>query len=217
MIAEKSCARCKTVKSIDNFSKRGGKQNHLYKPYCNRCYADIALERAKLPENKQSIKTRRKKYYKNNKDKEIKNNKNWVENNKERRKEINNEWYKNNKDKENVKTRRKQCAKNYRKNNKDKIADRARKRRALKNNCEANFSQNDWIKMLEHYNFCCFYCCKSESECGKLTQDHKIPISKMGPHTENNIVPACVSCNSAKKDKSFEDFCANRQKYDNKK
>ena len=33
------------------------------------------------------------------------------------------------------------------------------------------------------------------------TRDHVIPISKGGNNTKENIVPACGSCNSKKKDK----------------
>lgn len=40
----------------------------------------------------------------------------------------------------------------------------------------------------------CHYC----HEFKPLTMDHVIPVSKGGPHTASNIVPACQPCNSRK-------------------
>ena len=44
----------------------------------------------------------------------------------------------------------------------------------------------------------CAYCGQKSKN---LTIDHVIPLSKGGGHVPENIVPACVTCNSAKKDK----------------
>ena len=56
----------------------------------------------------------------------------------------------------------------------------------------------DWKKLLNQYNFCCFYC----KDKGEMTMDHIIPISRGGNHSIGNIIPACKSCNS-KKNKRF--------------
>ena len=68
---------------------------------------------------------------------------------------------------------------------------RARKMQAPMN----DFTAAQWQAMKEHYKHCCVYCGKKQQ---RLTQDHIVPLIKGGPHTYNNIVPACRSCNSKK-------------------
>lgn len=60
-----------------------------------------------------------------------------------------------------------------------------------------DFTPDQWQQTLEDYGYHCAYCGGSDDN---LTQDHVIPISKGGNHTASNIVPACKSCNSKKKD-----------------
>ena len=77
----------------------------------------------------------------------------------------------------------------------------ARKIKALPN----NFTILDWQALLKEHHHTCVYCgLQSES----LTQDHVVPLSKGGPHTKGNIVPACTPCNSSKHARSVEDFLA---------
>jgi 5-methylcytosine-specific restriction endonuclease McrA len=54
-----------------------------------------------------------------------------------------------------------------------------------------------WREIKTHYGHCCVYCGR---KMHKLTQDHITPLSQGGSHTASNIVPACQSCNSRKKD-----------------
>jgi 5-methylcytosine-specific restriction endonuclease McrA len=56
----------------------------------------------------------------------------------------------------------------------------------------------DWPTIVETFNRCCAYCLKHESSCGKLQQDHVIPIVRGGAHEATNIVPACAKCNRRK-------------------
>ena len=63
-------------------------------------------------------------------------------------------------------------------------------------------TSNQWKQILEMFNFRCAYC-GSDIKM-RPTQDHVIPISKGGTHTIDNIVPACQSCNSSKKDQIWE-------------
>jgi hypothetical protein len=59
-----------------------------------------------------------------------------------------------------------------------------------------DFTAAEWeaLKRL-HANTCAY--CGSE---GALTRDHVKPLAKGGSNTLANIVPACLSCNSAKRD-----------------
>lgn len=79
------------------------------------------------------------------------------------------------------------------------------KRRLIKD----EYDHNEWIKLLEQYNYLCFYCgVKMTYEVGpnQITRDHLQPLSKGGRDSLENIVPACRSCNSSKCDMNFWDF-----------
>lgn len=58
-----------------------------------------------------------------------------------------------------------------------------------------DFTSDQWSEMKAAYDYRCAYC---ERQMARLTQDHIIPLSKGGPHTASNIVPACRRCNSKK-------------------
>lgn len=62
----------------------------------------------------------------------------------------------------------------------------------------SNFTLPQWLEVLGEFGHCCAYCLRGDC---KLTMDHVIPISKGGEHVRENIVPACKSCNSRKKDR----------------
>jgi len=64
-----------------------------------------------------------------------------------------------------------------------------------------DFTAEQWAEMQEYFGFRCAYC----GQEADLTMDHVVPISKEGPHTQSNIVPACQSCNSSKKDNRLLD------------
>lgn len=67
----------------------------------------------------------------------------------------------------------------------------------------ATFTSEDWVVALEHFGHRCAYCGTDDP----LAQEHFIPLSKGGGYTPDNIVPACKSCNSSKKNKMPEVWC----------
>lgn len=69
-----------------------------------------------------------------------------------------------------------------------------RRRARLMGTPANDFTLADWQAILEHYDQRCAYCGIDST----LSQDHIIPLSRGGPHTISNIVPACGSCNSRK-------------------
>lgn len=75
------------------------------------------------------------------------------------------------------------------------------RRRALKAHAPINdFTAQQWRDMQTAYDHRCVYCGKRAK--GHLTQDHLTPLSKGGNHTLSNILPACNSCNSRKRDRA---------------
>ncbi len=61
----------------------------------------------------------------------------------------------------------------------------------------ATLTAEEWEEIKNQFGYKCVYC----GGMAKLTQDHLIPVSKGGGLTKDNIVPACLSCNSKKRDK----------------
>jgi len=60
---------------------------------------------------------------------------------------------------------------------------------------EKTLTAEQWQATLEVFGHRCAYCLRGDLP---MTQDHVIPISKGGAHSEANVVPACKSCNSRK-------------------
>jgi len=59
----------------------------------------------------------------------------------------------------------------------------------------SDFTDEDWQIALDYYDYKCAYCGTQDKP---LAREHIIPLSRGGPHTISNIVPACQSCNSRK-------------------
>lgn len=55
------------------------------------------------------------------------------------------------------------------------------------------------------FHYACAYC---ENADVPLTIDHVVPVTKGGAHSKDNLVPACLSCNSRKRTLSVEEFLA---------
>lgn len=62
------------------------------------------------------------------------------------------------------------------------------------------YNLQDWKDAMVHFRGSCAYCGAKQSRKIRLTRDHVVPVSKSGPTTRQNIVPACRKCNSSKQD-----------------
>lgn len=58
---------------------------------------------------------------------------------------------------------------------------------------------SDIRRLLNRQHYRCFYC--SDQFGSRYHLDHVVPLSRGGQHSIGNIVGACVSCNSSKKDR----------------
>lgn len=63
-------------------------------------------------------------------------------------------------------------------------------------------SSRDWLRLVRRYDGRCFYC-KAD---GRMSMDHVIPISRGGRHSIGNLVPACVTCNSSKRNRTITEW-----------
>lgn len=169
-------------------------------------------------DNKERILKRQKQYSENNKAKISKYRKEYREKNIEKLLKQNKLYYLNNiekfreyekKNKDRIEIRRKQ----YRKNNKEKFKFYSKKRDAIKRKLPHNLTVEQWGKCKQYFNNRCAYCGRTLP----LHQEHFIPLSKGGEYTINNIIPACKSCNSSKRDKNFFEWYKTHKYYSNKR
>jgi 5-methylcytosine-specific restriction endonuclease McrA len=79
------------------------------------------------------------------------------------------------------------------------------KRRAKLKLAICDFTHAQWLAIQEAFGWACAYC---GIDSVPMTMDHVIPIANGGHDTASNIVPACLSCNSRKNNRSAEEFRA---------
>ncbi len=171
----KICTICKISKHLTGFSKNsnGMKDGHL-----NQCKSCIKkrLQKWQL-KNPLIVKERRKMSYDKNRDKNINDSIEWNRKNREKRKITTDKWRDKNKELTN------HLSKNY----------HYRKKKA-----EGSHSLKEYKEKLLKFGGLCAYCGIEKAN----TKDHVIPLSKGGTYFIDNIIPACVSCNSSKGNKT---------------
>lgn len=68
-----------------------------------------------------------------------------------------------------------------------------RRRRAVKRAVGVSLTFSEWDEIRLSYGGRCVYCGKPA-----VSQDHIVPMIRGGTHSADNVVPACISCNSSK-------------------
>lgn len=68
------------------------------------------------------------------------------------------------------------------------------------------FSHQEWKECVIFFGGECAYCGCTTRKGQRLTRDHLEPISRGGRTAQDNIVPACSSCNSSKGAEDFKDW-----------
>jgi 5-methylcytosine-specific restriction endonuclease McrA len=169
MTEYKACSKCKQVKPTSEFGIKRSTKSGLY----SQCLPCTRLARAKYRQRcADSIKKQQRSNYLRNA---------------EKRKAYAEAWHKANPDK----------FKSYqsisKKRNKESIAANTRRRNAKrKENGIYKISKQELIKLNEGS---CFYCGSTQ----RITVDHVVAISRGGTDSIGNLVSACKSCNSQKR------------------
>ena len=144
-------------------------------------------------------------YYQENKEKEHERNRRYYQENKEKLREYNKKYYQENQEK------LRERANTYRLENPKVRIFYEQRRRARMAELPHDLTEEEWYETLEYFNNECAYCGDSESG---LAQEHVIPVSKGGPYTQENIIPACQSCNSSKHVADLEGWYLSYEHYD---
>lgn len=192
------CGSCNYLLPRNNeyFNKNKNIQDNLQLTCRNCCkkYKD---------NNKEKINATRRKYYKNKKEKFSKQAKfkwqNMSEEMKKNRLIYFSDYYK--------KTKKERSEKNkiWRLANKEYLYLRNRARE-LKIKEYVKITQKQIELLLNSYNNKCIYCAVDVFRGINLHLDHKVPLSRNGDHTLENLVPSCKVCNLKKGTKTFEEF-----------
>lgn len=69
-----------------------------------------------------------------------------------------------------------------------------------------DFSFQEWKEAVIFFRGQCAYCGATMRKGQRLTKDHLVPISQGGRTTQDNIIPACASCNSSKGASDWRDW-----------
>jgi len=200
MTNTKHCSACKQIKGFEYFSNstktKDGKDAR-----CRECKSaqfkawmeknkEANLERAKQwrIENPERNRQNKNAWNQAHPEKARQRTQEWVKANPEKKRELNKQWDLAHPDKLRAKQR------NWNKNNPQKVAQRnlRRRSRVLAKGIYA-ISAKEIFNLL---NKSCFYCQSKD----KPSLDHVIPVSRDGSHSIGNLVTACRSCNSSKRD-----------------
>lgn len=92
----------------------------------------------------------------------------------------------------------------WRRDNPDRRALYERRRRAARVRAIGRHSLADVLALFEAYDWRCAYCGSDKA----LTVDHRVPLSRGGDDSVQNLIPACPSCNSSKHDRTELEFQA---------
>jgi 5-methylcytosine-specific restriction endonuclease McrA len=69
----------------------------------------------------------------------------------------------------------------------------------------------DWKEAMLYFRGACAYCGVKKSRQTRLTKEHIVPVSKGGPTTRTNIIPACTACNCSKADHDLAEWYPKRK------
>jgi len=195
----KRCSYCNKIKALDEFGKHAGHRDGRV-TRCKLCtkkiyqenreyYLEIKRKYRRNEKNREKELQAKKVYRQSNKEKILEYNKVYCRLNPEWAKKQARLYYWRNRGKRLIKV------KEYKRNNRALYNELDRKRRSIKENLPTTLTKEEWSELLECYSYRCYYCRK---KVDKLQKEHKIPLSRGGGYTKDNIVPACKSCNSRK-------------------
>lgn len=99
---------------------------------------------------------------------------------------------------------RRATAPRWAKANRERKSAAEQRRRAAKLGVGSGVDPAAWAAMVAAAGRRCGYCGLE----APLTMDHRIPLSRGGAHTVENLIPACKPCNSRKHTRTEEEFRA---------
>ena len=206
----KRCGGCNKSKSFEEFGKHA-RHSDGHASQCKACIKEAyqqnredILRRKKIcrmkPERKKQEREYMRKWKARNKEQVLEYNKKYCDEHPEWARVQKRLYYRRNRN------QRLEAAKEYKKNNRQLYNEIGRKRRNLKEGLPATLTEKEWQELLRLCQNKCYYCGSGFSGNNPVERDHKIPLSKGGGYTKENIVPACRNCNARKHTSTEKEF-----------
>ena len=181
----KTCLHCGAEAMRGEFPRDKTRPDGLF-PYCKKCANARAYHVAHRGERVAAAKARYQKQLPGDLEAKAR----WLAANKGKMQAYYHEWYT-----QRSETRRAQVSA-WRRANPDLVQLATERKRARKAAAPgAGLSRSEWDAIKAAFSQRCAYCLRPDD---RLTQDHMQPLSRGGMHSQENIVPACRSCNSRK-------------------
>lgn len=211
----KVCSKCK--RELPSTSEYFCKHRNGLRPNCKACEQkrvkryyeenrEKELERNKRyrEENEDKVRERNKRYHEKNEDKVRARKKRYREENVEKERERDKHYREENPERERERSKR------WREANRDKERERCHRRRARLANAEGSHTAADVQLQIttqtdKRGHLRCWW-------CGKVIKgndyhvDHRIPLVRGGSNTPNNLCISCPVCNQSKSDKLPHEF-----------
>ena len=188
----KVCSHCKLEKPVMDFNRLTKARDGL-QPRCRQCAHEYHLQYT--ARNKVRCKAR----YQAHKAEHDAATAKWAKQNPTRRKEIYTRY--RNKNLEKVRAGSRESSRRNYPNHIPYVRENSRRYRARKKNAPGLVTPAEWAFVKALFGGCAY--------CGgqdKITQDHMIPLIRGGHHVIENIIPACLNCNSQKRTKTYDEF-----------
>lgn len=173
---------------------------HYNSGYCLECRRARDRARGSKPERKQSLQRSFAKWWEKNGAETRERHQQWLTDNADRQRQHRRNWTEKNKE------IAAELIRDWKRNNPNRMRSIYHRRRALHMSAAGSFTADDIAAKLHKQNNHCFWCDGDMAD--QPTIDHYIPLSKGGSNFPENIVMACRSCNSSKRDKMPDEFIA---------
>ena len=192
----KKCKICGKilVACVDNFYKKN-RGKYGFRAECKTCWRN--KQKVYHNEHVEERKEYRQQYYIAHQDELKARAKEYRDTHVEERKKYNKEYREKNQE------RLSTYLKDWRKNNTDKTFNYNVNRRIKEESQGRGITDEQFLEMMEYFNWCCAYSGKrfsGRNKDGDRSIDHIIPINKGGKHEPYNCIPMYMPYNSSKND-----------------
>lgn len=197
----KTCTKCGETKLRSEFRRNSASKDGL-RPDCKKC--SYASNKKWVEANKDKAADSKRKWAENNPEKVLASKSKYYESNKDRVRQISRDWKRANPEKvsksssiyfQNNKEKIYEYKKNWDKNNPEKLSQYRSNYRARKYENGVFEVTDKFLRKLKSSP------CVNCGSMDRIEEDHIIPVSRGGRHSEGNLQPMCRSCNASKQDK----------------
>lgn len=191
----KVCSKCGRVLPVEQFSKDKNRKDGLY-GRCKECGKQYNQE------NKEKKQQYNKQYYQENREQRLQHQNQYYQENSEKRQQYDKQYYREHK------LEKQQHQQQYHQTPQGQIVrfNGYARRRKREGEQGAGINKEQWLEMMQFFDWKCAYSGISISIKNNRSIDHIIPLVKGGEHEVWNCVPMDKSLNKSKNDKDIMEW-----------